>query len=198
VRELSLHILDVVENSLAAGASHIFVEVEEDTVRDQLVISVADDGCGMDQETARRALDPFFTTRTTRHVGLGLPLLKAAAERCNGHLKLASSLGEGTKVIAVFQRSHIDRAPLGDLVETLMSILLSDRLMDLHYVHTVDGRRFEFCTTELHEILGDIPLSHPMVRDWLHQYVEQGEHTLDQARRQPAGRLDAQQVTPVT
>jgi hypothetical protein len=175
VRELSLHILDVIENSLEAGATEISLRVDEDLQSDRLTISVTDNGRGMDAQTAQRALDPFYTTRTTRHVGLGLPLFKAAAERCNGGLSITSQPGQGTTVVARFQHSHIDRAPLGDMPATLLSVLLSGRPIRLRYVHRVDDRRFEFDTEELRQNLGDVPFSHPLVRQWLQDYLEQGE-----------------------
>ncbi len=133
----------------------------------RLTIRVADNGRGMDAQTVQRVIDPFFTTRSTRNVGLGLPLLRAAAQRCNGDLTVTSQLGVGTTVLAEFQRDHIDRAPLGDMPSTLWGVLLSDRACDLRYVHEVDGRVFELDTRAMREILGDVPLTHPDVRVWL-------------------------------
>jgi len=178
VRELSLHILDVVENSLAAEATHITIEIDENLAEDRLTIIVTDDGKGMDRETAARAVDPFFSTRTTRHVGLGLPLFKAAADHCDGQLSVESAPDKGTKVTVQFQHSHIDRAPLGDMVTTLMSILLSDRLVNLSYIHRRGDRSFEFDTEEIRRTLKDIPISHPAVRDWMLDYLTEGEAML--------------------
>ncbi len=180
MRELALHVLDVVENSLAAGARHITIEIDEDLAADRLRIRVADDGRGMDAETARRALDPFFTTRTTRHVGLGLPLFRAAAERCNGSLQLHSTLGQGTTVSAEFQHSHIDRAPLGDMPSTLLGLLLSDRPAEICYIHRVDGRAFVFDTAQVRAELGDVPFTNPLVRDWMRDYLTEGEADVQQ------------------
>lgn len=178
MRELSLHILDVIENAIEAGARRIEVEIDEDTARNVLAIRVADDGRGMDEETLQRATDPFFTTRTTRHVGLGLPLFKAAAERCNGSLTITSQPGRGTEVKATFQYDHIDRAPLGDMPSTLLGAVLSHRECDIAYRHRVDGRTFEVDTAELREALGEVPLSHPQVRAWLEAYLEEGIRAL--------------------
>jgi hypothetical protein len=175
VRELSHHVLDLLENSLAAGATVLTLRIDEDTREDLLVIEVQDNGRGMDTEMQKRAVDPFFTTRTTRHVGLGLPLLKAAAERCEGGLELASAVGEGTRVRAWFAREHIDRAPLGDMIGTLLGALLSSRSdWELVFEHRVDGETFGLDTRELRETLGDVPLSHPAVRQWLEEYLQQG------------------------
>ena len=179
MRELSLHILDLLENSLAAGASRVRVTIDEYMRQNLLRITVADDGRGMDPETRLKAVDPYYTTRTTRHVGLGLPLFKAAAERCAGRFELASEPGVGTTVSAEFQHNHIDRAPLGDMVSTLMGALLADReRWDLEFVHRLDEGEFSLDTAEVREILGDIPLGHPSVREWLQSYLRQGYDAL--------------------
>ncbi len=175
MRELSHHVLDLLENSLAAGATLVTLRIDEDTEKDLLVIEVQDDGRGMDAEMQKRALDPFFTTRTTRHVGLGLPLLMAAAERCDGGLELESDVGKGTRVKAWFVWEHIDRAPLGDMIGTLLGALLASHSnWDLVFAHRVDGDTFGLDTRELRETLGDVPLSHPAVRQWLEEYLQQG------------------------
>jgi signal transduction histidine kinase len=174
VLELSLHILDVLQNSIEAGANHIELCVDEHQEKDILRITVRDNGRGMSREMSQRVLDPFVTTRTTRHVGLGLPLFAAAARRCNGGLSVDSTPGVGTTVTATFQLSHIDRAPLGDLVSTLLAVMLSNEAVDLHYRHSVDGRLFELDTEELRGALGPVPLSHPRVREWLKSTLERG------------------------
>ena len=179
MRELSLHVLDVLENALAAGATLIELEIAESSAQNRLSIRVADNGCGMDAATVARVSDPFFTTRTTRDVGLGLPLFKAAAQRCNGDLTLRSQPGVGTEVLAVFERDHLDRAPLGDMSSTLLGVILSDRLHDLRYQHMVDGRTFGLDTRELRAVLGDVPLTHPNVRAWLEEYLDQEELMLE-------------------
>ena len=178
VLELSLHILDILENSIVAGATRVELRIEEDLQADRLTIEIIDNGKGMDEETLARVLDPFFTTRKTHHVGLGLPLFAAAAEWCNGRLHIESSVGQGTRVVATFQHSHIDRAPLGDVKSTLLAFLLAERPVDLHYVHRVDGRTFEFDTAELRAELGDVPLTHPAVRRWLGEFIGEGEGEL--------------------
>lgn len=175
MRELSLHVLDLLENALAAGASLVTCTICEDTRANTLVIQVQDDGRGMDAETQARALDPFYTTRTTRRVGLGLPLLKAAAELCNGGLTVDSAVGRGTTVRAWFEYDHIDRAPLGDMAGTLLGALLYGRASwDLVYQHRADNRTFALDTREMREMLGEAPLSHPAVRQWLEEYLRQG------------------------
>jgi len=176
--ELSLHILDLLQNSLEAGASCVELEIVEDVAQNRLHISVKDNGQGMSKEALARIDDPFFTTRKSRRVGLGIPLLKAAAERCNGDLTVTSTLGLGTRVEVDFQRDHIDRAPLGDMVGTLLGFVLSSladgEACDICYTHRVDGRTFTFDTREIREILGDVPLTHPRVRQWMKDFLEQG------------------------
>jgi anti-sigma regulatory factor (Ser/Thr protein kinase) len=182
MRELSMHILDVLENALEAGATQVELSIAEDLEADRLSIAVRDNGRGMDAETAGRALDPFFTTRTTRHVGLGLPLFAAAAKRCDGDLTVESSPGRGTTVKATFRRSHVDRAPLGNMTDTLLAFLLgfspSTAAPRFTYYHQVGDRAFELDTAAIQAELGEVPLSHPRVREWLHEYIAEGEAEL--------------------
>jgi anti-sigma regulatory factor (Ser/Thr protein kinase) len=187
VRELSLHVLDVLENSVEAGATRIELSIEEDLPKDILRIMVSDNGRGMSQEMINRVLDPFVTTRTTRHVGLGLPLFAAAAQRCNGDLKIRSQVGVGTTVTATFKHSHIDRAPLGDVAGSVMAVLLSERPVDLFYRHTANGRVFELDTADVRHELGAVPLSHPMVREWLQSALTEGLADLYQPRPTDGG-----------
>lgn len=181
MRELSLHILDALENALAAGATCVELSIEEDMAADRLTIVVRDNGRGMDEEQVRCVADPFFTTRITRHVGLGIPLLKAAADRCNGRLILSSEPGQGTELEATFQHSHIDRAPLGDIERTLVAFILSGSC-DLEYVHWVGDEAFRFHTADLQRELGDVPLTHPAVVEWLRGFLAEGEADLASRR----------------
>lgn len=185
MRELSLHVLDLVENAIEAGAQHVDLVVIEDLDADRLRITVRDDGRGMDAEMARRARDPFFTTRTTRHVGLGIPLFAAAAERCAGALTVESAPGKGTTIEATFQHSHIDRAPLGNMPATLMCILMRDQDLDIRYEHRVlkrgVGGAFELDTAQIRQELGNVPLYLPNVRHWLGEYIAQGEQQLKES-----------------
>lgn len=171
LRELALHILDLAENSLNAGATLITIEVIENLVADQLVIRVRDNGRGMDAETCARATDPFFTTRTTRRVGLGLPFLKQAAELCNGDVEIDSSLGNGTTVTATFQHSHINRMPLGDLPNTILALVVGNPQADFVYRHIFNERIFEFDTRPIKATLGDVPLSEPSVIEYLRREI---------------------------
>ncbi len=176
--ELSLHILDLLQNALEAGATYIELEIVENIAQNRLSISVEDNGRGMDKEALVRIDDPFFTTRETRRVGLGIPLLKAAARRCNGDVEVISKVGVGTRVEANFEREHIDRAPLGDMVSTLLGFILTSpadgKMCDIRYTHRLDGRTFTFDTREIREVLGDVPLTHPRVRRWMEAFLQQG------------------------
>ena len=178
MRELSLHILDVLQNAREGGARVVWLTIDERVREDRLIIEVADDGRGMPEEDMKRVTDPFFTTRKTRHVGLGLPLVAAAAERCSGGLKIEKARGQGLRVTACFQYGHIDRAPLGDMTRTLLSFLMGEPLCDLVYVHRRDGNTFELDTRLVRKELEPIPLSHPAVREWLGSYISEGERGL--------------------
>lgn len=163
MRELSLHILDVAENALTAGAGLISIEVAESTAEDRLRISIRDDGRGMPPEKMRNIDDPFVTTRTTRRVGLGLSLLAAAARRCEGDIRVSAAPGKGTEVTATFRRSHIDRAPLGDMAATLGMLIMGNPHVDFVYIHRVDDRDFMLDTRELKRELDGVDVSDPVV-----------------------------------
>lgn len=184
MRELSLHILDLLENAVEAGASRIELRIEEDVKADRMVIEITDNGRGMNQELMDRVLDPFYTTRTTRHVGLGLPLFLEAARRCGGDLVVQSSPGKGTRVRATFRHSHIDRAPLGDVAGALMAIFLSEHAVDVDYCHCIDSEEFRFDSSEVRKELEEIPLTHPKVRDWLSHVLREGEAGLADRREE--------------
>ena len=139
MEDLSLHILDVVENSFAASATTIEISIDEDTAADRLSLVIRDDGNGMDEEVRQKALDPFFSTRTTRRIGLGLPLLAQAARESGGDLALESAPGEGTTVRAQFQLSHPDRKPLGDIAASLVAILAGRPHLEVCFDYRKDG-----------------------------------------------------------
>jgi anti-sigma regulatory factor (Ser/Thr protein kinase) len=174
LRELALHLLDIVENSVSAGAKNITIEVMEDTRRDRLRMSVIDDGCGMDADTVAKITDPFVTSRTTRKVGLGIPLLKAAAEACNGFFHIQSTPNLGTRVDVEFQRSHIDRMPLGDLAGTFLGLLVGSPEIHWIFHYCVDDRQFEFDDAPIKQELEGIPLSEPEVLKFLRNTLELG------------------------
>ncbi|MBN2199237.1 MAG: ATP-binding protein [Candidatus Aminicenantes bacterium] len=174
MEDLSLHILDVAENSVRAGAGTVAIRVEEDSRGDVLSLEIEDDGEGMDETTKKKILDPFFTTRTTRRIGLGLPLLAEAARAAEGRLSVDSAPGKGTRVTAVFRRSHIDRKPLGDIVQTLVALILGHPGTHFVYRQAVDGRTFLFDTRTLRVELEDAPLDSPSAISLIRKRLQEG------------------------
>lgn len=174
MQEISLNILDIVQNSVRAGADTIRVELFEDLPTDVLSFSVEDNGCGMDEEMVARVMDPFVTTRTTRKVGMGISLLRSAAQATGGDVELRSQVGKGTFIKAVFSHSHIDRQPLGNMADTMTSLISMNDHIDFYYRHTFNGAVFEFNTKEMKEILGEVPMSDPTVAAWLREFIGEG------------------------
>ncbi|ADL07463.1 ATP-binding protein [Thermosediminibacter oceani] len=171
MKELSLHVMDIVENSLNAGATVVEIKIVEDSKKDLLAIEIRDNGMGMDEETAKKALDPFFTSRTTRKVGLGLPLLAQAAKTAGGDVTVHSRPGEGTVVKAWFKKSHIDLQPLGNMAGTVASLVALHPDVDFIYRHVIDGRLFRFHLREIRKRLQDVPVNNPLVVDWIRKFI---------------------------
>jgi histidine kinase/DNA gyrase B/HSP90-like ATPase len=179
MREIALHLLDIAENSVAAESQNISIHVHEDLFHDRLSASVIDDGRGMDAETAQRVQDPFYTTRTTRTVGLGIPLVKLAAEMADGSFSLQSEPDKGAWVEAEFRHSHIDRMPLGDLAATFLTLLISHPQIDWTFLYRMTDERgtsrdFLFESAELKSELGDISLTEPEVLTFVRGIFEEG------------------------
>ncbi len=176
MEDLALHILDIVQNSLEAGAKAIDIAIIENTGEDRLRIEIRDNGCGMDPETLAKATDPFFTTRTTRKVGMGLPLLAAAAKAAEGILTIDSKPGCGTTILASFKHGHIDRAPLGDIETTLMVLLAGRPDANIHFTHRVNERAFELETRDF--LVAGINLGAPDGWATLRKAIRRGETEL--------------------
>lgn len=174
MREIALHLLDIAENSVMAKADTIKISVSENTHNDKLSFSVSDNGVGMDEEMVSRVIDPFTTTRTTRKVGLGIPLLKAAAEACNGGLTISSIKGKGTKLSCWFQRSHIDRMPLGDVINTYLMLLVGYPSIHWIFRYEFNDEMFEFDDEYFKNELGDLPLSEPSIIRFLKEHFYEG------------------------
>jgi anti-sigma regulatory factor (Ser/Thr protein kinase) len=158
MEDLSLHVLDIAENSIAAGARRVEIRLKESQRDDRLSIEIIDDGRGMSEDMVQKAADPFVTTRTTRRVGLGLSLFEQAAKSAGGEFKIASSPGAGTKVTGVFQYSHVDRQPLGDMNATLLALIVGNPQVEFTYLHQTDNSQVAFSTEEIKAQLGDIPI----------------------------------------
>jgi anti-sigma regulatory factor (Ser/Thr protein kinase) len=172
--ELSLNILDIAQNSVAAGASRIEISIAADTRSDRLVVTVSDNGRGMSEEQAARASDPFYTTRTTRRVGLGLPFFEMAAQLTGGDFKIESEPGRGTAVTAVFGLSHIDRMPLGDIAGSFCALVAANPERDFILNVTAGGQGFSADTTAFRAVLGeDVPLDTPEVLAFIKDYINE-------------------------
>ncbi len=172
--ELALHILDIAENSVRAGAKTVQIEIREDRERDRLSLRIRDDGAGMDEATLKRAMDPFFTSKKVRKVGLGLPMLADAAERAGGRFALESREGKGTSVTVEFQLSHIDRQPLGDLPGALMALIAGNEGVNFAFRHRCGERLFTLDTRKIREEIGEIPIQQAEVLKWIRQYILEG------------------------
>jgi hypothetical protein len=177
MRELSLHILDIVENGITAGADLIYISVHEARKEDWLKIVIRDNGSGLPREKRKKLTDPFVTTRKTRRVGLGLPLLAAAAERCAGSLEVQTGASKGTEVAATFQYSHIDRAPMGDIVATITTLIMGNPDVDFVYTHIINENDFTLDTREVRQELGNLSLMDPVV---IHHLTKSIRNSIDE------------------
>lgn len=177
--EISLNILDVAENSTRAGASLVQLTVDADTAADRLAVIIEDNGCGMTAEQVAHVTDPFFTSRTTRKVGLGVPFFKYAAESTGGSFTIESQPGKGTTVTAVFVLSHIDRMPLGDISSTIHTLVVYHPETDFLYRYSYNGASFTLDTREFRQILGDVPFDTPEISDYIMEYLTENKLDTD-------------------
>lgn len=170
MRELSDHVMDIVQNSVSAGATRILISISEDSAADRLTVAVEDNGGGMTAAQAARVTDPFYTTRTTRKVGLGIPLFQMEAEMTGGSLQVVSEPGAGTKVTAEFVFSHVDMVPLGDIDSTVRLLIACNSGLDFVFCHRKNQKEFTLDTRELRKALGgEVPLSDPEVQSWIRE-----------------------------
>jgi len=168
-----MHILDIAMNSIKANAALVEIKIEDSIKNNWLKITIADNGKGMSEEVINRVTNPFYTTRTSRKVGLGLPMLKEACERCKGYLIIESEIGLGTKVFCYFERDNIDRAPLGNMGETIMTIINSGNNFELIYTHKTDEGEFIFDTRQVKEMLDGIDIRDINVLLWIKEYINE-------------------------
>ena len=178
MRELALNILDIAENSLSAGAKNIQIGLKADTQRDEMEIRIAGDGCGMDAEMLARVTDPFTTTRTTRKVGMGLPLFRFSAESAGGDFSVKSEKGKGTEVCARYKIGHIDRMPLGDFGGVVLQLITMNPDVDFFVTAECDGEKGVLDTKEFRAVLDGIPLNAPQVRVFLRDYIQENLVTI--------------------
>lgn len=177
MEDLSLHILDISENSIRAGATEIGIEIVENVKENILLIEIHDNGKGMSEEMVKQVSDPFFTTKTTRRIGLGIPFLIQAARETMGDVDIKTGKGKGTTITARFQYNHIDRKPLGDMEKTMSVLIASNPDIDFSFHHIRNNRSFTLKTAEIRKKLEGIPINAPQVikyikddiREWLNE-----------------------------
>lgn len=173
MRELADNIMDIAQNSISAGASLTEVHVTVSHAEDRITFVFRDNGCGMNEEMVKTVLEPFTTSRKTRKVGLGLPLLKQTAEMTGGDVTIRSAVGEGTVVTATFGLSHIDRPPMGDVAGAWFSLVVMNPETDFLFTYDVDGQSFSFDTRVVRETVAPIPLNQTEVADWIRECLRQ-------------------------
>ncbi len=173
MRELSLNVMDVAQNSVRAKADLVKIIVNESDKDDFLSILIEDNGCGMAEEQVSQVIDPFFTTRTTRKVGLGIPLFKLSAEQTGGSFDIKSEVNKGTSTKATYIKSHVDMTPLGDINSTVEILIRCNPEIDFVFSRSTDNGDFTLDTRELKEVLGDVSLDNPDVLEWIKQYLEE-------------------------
>ncbi len=179
MKELSLNILDISQNSVKASATKIDIVLTESAKDDLITIKIIDNGSGMSPELLSSVIDPFVTTRTTRKVGLGIPLLRQLTIDTQGEFDITSRLGEGTSVFASFKLSHLDRPPIGDMPSTIVTIISSNPDIRYVYTHKTDVGEFVLDTDEIKETLDGIPISEPEILVWLGGYLTENLNNIE-------------------
>ncbi len=177
--ELSLNVLDVANNSVRARATLIVIKITINTITDELTILIEDNGKGLTDTEIKQVEDPFFTTRTTRKVGLGVPFFKMAALCAGGTFNISSTPGIKTTVTATFKLSHIDRMPLGDITNTMHTLITLNERIDFLYTYTYDNKSFTLDTREFREVLGPISFREFEVSSYIKDYLEENKHDVD-------------------
>jgi hypothetical protein len=163
MQDLSLHILDIAENSINASATEISIKIIEDTRENILSLEISDNGKGMDEETIKKVYDPFFTTKACKRTGLGIPLLAQSARECNGYMDIITEKGKGTVIHVSFQYDHIDRKPLGAIGDTLIVLIASHPGIDFIYEHRRNDSVYSLSTSDIRKELDGIPVNSPAV-----------------------------------
>jgi hypothetical protein len=171
--EIASHIMDIVANSLTAGAHNISVHIKKDIEGSLFILDIKDDGVGMDGEMAKKVQDPFFSTKTGRKVGLGIPLLKGTAETTGGTFSLTSEPGSGTRIRVTFNANHPDLPPLGNLKDTILVLAVGNPEVNFLFTYKDSIREFVLDTAEVKELLGGVPINHPEVISFLSKYLDE-------------------------
>jgi len=171
MKELSMHILDIATNSVRAGASQILITISEDLINNEFRFDIEDDGKGIPDDILKTIKNPFTTSRTLRKVGLGIPLLDENCRLCDGFLEITSKVGKGTKLKSMMVYNHIDRPPMGDIVNTIIGLITSNENINIIYKHDYNDHNFEISTKALQDELEDVPLTSMDVIQWLKAYL---------------------------
>lgn len=174
MQDIAMHLLDIVYNSIRAKASLIRIFFKDSLKDDVVVMRVEDNGIGMNEEAVKKVQNPFFTTRTTRNVGLGIPLLKIGALSCDGSFKLESKENIGTLIEATYKKTHLDTPPIGDIAETLVTLIQADENIDYEFHYENDELMFELNTFEVKELLDGVSIVEPDIIIWLKSYIKEG------------------------
>ena len=173
MRDLSMHVLDIAQNSIKAGAKLVTVSFVMEA-NGRLAFTVEDDGCGMTPEFLACVTDPFTTSRTTRKVGLGIPMLKQSAEMCGGDFDIQSEVGKGTVIRSVFDTANIDCIPMGDICDSLLTlVMLNPDKPEFLFQASSPAAQAVFDTRQVREVLGGVPLNEPMVIAWMKESIEE-------------------------
>ena len=178
MRDLSLHLLDIIQNSIAADASKIITTIYANQSDDELGIIVEDNGHGMDKELLDKVTDPFVTTRKTRNIGIGIPLLKSSSEMAGGRLDIDSTRGKGTVLKSTFKIGHIDRLPLGDVSDTFVSLIAARPDIEYELKLYNGNESYLFNSFEIKEKLGDVPITEYEVLAWIREFINEGVKTI--------------------
>lgn len=174
MEEIAMYILDIVNNSIRAQAKNIHVFVR-DSIKDNVIeIMIVDDGYGMDENKLSKVTDPFFTSRTTRNVGLGVPMFKDSVEMTGGTFLIQSLENDGTLIQGKYVKNHLDTPPMGDIIETIITLIQTDKNIDYIFEYSNDEHEFLLNTIDIKEILDDVPINHPQILDWLRNYIKEG------------------------
>lgn len=173
MKDLSLHVLDIAQNSVSAGARKVIISVDEDMIKNDLTITIQDDGKGIPVDVLSRVTDPYFTSRTTRKVGMGIPLFKQNAEMAGGSFSIFSEPGRGTVVRASFMYDHIDRPPIGDMPGVIVILCGSNTEMEWQYLHKKNNREYLFNTKEVKEVLDGLSIGDPSIQGYLREMIRE-------------------------
>ena len=173
MNDLALHLLDIVQNSITAGASLITILLDEQPAKGTLILSISDNGKGMTAEQLEQVTDPYFTSRTTRKVGLGIPLFKQSAEATGGQLLITSTVNVGTTTAALFGYHHIDRLPIGNMPNAIMLLVSANTEIDFTYTYRYNDKEYVFDTKEVKEVLEGSPLNHPAIIKYLEEMIDE-------------------------